>query len=131
MNIKTVKHLAYILKLQAEELLQLSNSVDNFYYTKNEPKLDKDNNPKFKNGVQLFRTLNPSIDKLKIVQSKIQKNIISKIELPDYAYGAVKGRDNVKNALRHRGKKYNFTTDLSNYFFIFLRRDLIETSRGS
>ena len=73
MNIKTVKHLAYILKLQAEELLQLSNSVDNFYYTKNEPKLDKDNNPKFKNGVQLFRTLNPSIDKLKIVQKKKKK----------------------------------------------------------
>ena len=51
MSIKTVKHLAYILKLQAEELLQLSNSVDSFYYTKNEPKLDKDNNPKFKNGI--------------------------------------------------------------------------------
>ena len=132
MNIKTVKHLAYILKLQAEELLQLSNSVDNFYYTKNEPKLDKDNNPKFKNGVQLFRTLNPSIDKLKIVQSKIQKNIISKIELPDYAYGAVKGRDNVKNALRHRGKKYNFTTDLSNYFPTITNKQVYEmfTSNG-
>ena len=116
MSIKTLKHLAYILKLKTEELLQLCDSVDDFYYTKSEPKLDKNNNPKFKKGKQLFRVLNPSFDKLKLVQSKIQKNIISNIEIPDYAYGAVKGRDNVKNALRHRGKKYNFTTDLSNYF---------------
>ncbi|WP_395051483.1 reverse transcriptase family protein [Flavobacterium sp.] len=116
MSIKTVKHLAYILKLSAEELLQLANTVDNFYYTVNEPKLDKDNNPKFKNGKQLFRTLNPSTKNLKIIQSRIQKNIISKIEIPNYAYGAIKGKDNVKNALKHRGKKYNFTTDLSNYF---------------
>ncbi len=116
MSIKTIKHLAFILKLNAEELLHLSTIVDNFYYTKSEPKLDKNNNPKIKNGKQLFRTLNPSTKELKEIQSRIQKNILSKIELPDYAYGAVKGRDNVKNALKHRGKKYNFTTDLSNYF---------------
>jgi len=116
MIIKTVKHLAFVLKISPQELLQLANTVDNFYYTINEPKLDKDNNPKFKKGLQLFRTLNPSTKNLKVIQSRIQRNIISKIELPDYAYGAVKGRDNVKNALKHRGKKYNFTTDLSNYF---------------
>ena len=116
MSIKTVKHLAFILKISPQELLQLANTVDKFYYTINEPKLDKDNNPKFKKGQQLFRTLNPSTKNLKVIQSRIQRNIISKIELPDYAYGAVKGRDNVKNALKHRGKKYNFTTDLSNYF---------------
>ncbi|GAA4767403.1 MULTISPECIES: reverse transcriptase family protein [Flavobacterium] len=116
MSIKTVKHLAFVLKISPQDLLQLAKTVDNFYYTINEPKLDKDNNPKFKNGNQLFRTLNPSTKNLKIIQSRIQRNIISKIELPDYAYGAVKGRDNVKNALKHRGKKYNFTTDLSNYF---------------
>jgi RNA-directed DNA polymerase len=116
MSIKTVKHLAFILKISPQELLQLANTVENFYYTINEPKLDKDNNPKFKKGQQLFRTLNPSTKNLKVIQSRIQRNIISKIELPDYAYGAVKGRDNVKNALKHRGKKYNFTTDLSNYF---------------
>lgn len=126
MSIKTLKHLAYILKVQTEELLHLCDCADNFYYTKSEPKLDKNNNPKFKRGKQLFRTLNPSFDKLKLVQSKIQKDIISKIELPDYAYGAVKGRDNVKNALKHRGKKYNFTTDLSNYFPSITNKQVFE-----
>jgi RNA-directed DNA polymerase len=38
------------------------------------------------------------------------------LPLPDYAYGGVKGRDNVKNARRHQGKKFIFTTDLKNYF---------------
>lgn len=126
MSIKTIKHLAFILKLNAEELLHLSATVDNYYYTKNEPKLDKENNPKFKKGQQLFRTLNPSINELKIIQSRIQKNIIAKIELPDYAFGAVKGKDNVKNALKHRGKKYNFTTDLSNYFPSIFNKQVYE-----
>lgn len=126
MSIQTIKHLAFILKLNAEELLHLSTVVDNFYYTKSEPKLDKNNNPKFKNGKQIFRILNPSINDLKIVQSKIQKNIISKIELPEYAFGAVKGKDNVKNALKHRGKKYNFTTDLSNYFPSIFNKQVYE-----
>lgn len=126
MSIQTIKHLAFILKLNAEELLHLLTVVDNFYYTKSEPKLDKNNNPKFKNGKQIFRILNPSINDLKIVQSKIQKNIISKIELPEYAFGAVKGKDNVKNALKHRGKKYNFTTDLSNYFPSIFNKQVYE-----
>ena len=126
MSIKTIKHLAFILKLNAEELLHLSTIVDNFYYTKSEPKLDKNNNPKFKNGKPIFRILNPSINDLKIVQSRIQKNIISKIELPEYAFGAVKGKDNVKNALTHRGKKYNFTTDLSNYFPSIFNKQVYE-----
>ena len=126
MSIQTIKHLAFILKLNAEELLHLSTVVDNFYYTKSEPKLDKNNNPKFKNGKQIFRILNPSINELKIVQSKIQKNIISKIELPEYAFGAVKRKDNVKNALKHRGKKYNFTTDLSNYFPSIFNKQVYE-----
>jgi RNA-directed DNA polymerase len=126
MSIKTVKHLAFILKLNAEELLHLSNTVDNYYYTKSEPKLDKQNNPKFKKGKQLFRTLNPSINELKIIQSRIQKNIIAEIKLPEYAFGAVKGKDNVKNALIHRGKKYNFTTDLSNYFPSIFNKQVYE-----
>jgi RNA-directed DNA polymerase len=126
MSIQTIKHLAFILKLNAKELLHLSTIVDNFYYTKSEPKLDKNNNPKLKNGKQIFRILNPSINDLKIVQSKIQKNIISKIELPEYAFGAVKGKDNVKNALKHRGKKYNFTTDLSNYFPSIFNKQVYE-----
>lgn len=38
------------------------------------------------------------------------------IPLPDYAYGGVKGRDNIKNAKRHQGKKFVFTTDLKDFY---------------
>lgn len=126
MSIKTIKHLAFILKLNTEELLHLSTNVDNYYYTKKELKLDKFKNPKLKNGEPVFRTLNPSKNILKIVQSRIHNNIISKIELPDYAFGAVRGRDNVKNASKHKGKKYNFTTDLSNYFPSIFNKQVFE-----
>jgi len=116
MTINTIKHLAYILRLKPEELLQIVNNVNQYYYEKKEPKLDKENNPKFKNGIQQFRILTPSKEPLKSIQEKIHKRILLKIKLPDYAFGGVKGRDNVQNALRHKGKKFNFTTDLSNYF---------------
>lgn len=116
MTINTIKHLAYILRLKPEELLHIANNVNQYYYEKREAKLDKENNPKFKNGVQQFRVITPSREPLKSIQEKIHRRILLKIQLPDYAFGGVKGRDNVQNALRHKGKKFNFTTDLSNYF---------------
>lgn len=116
MAINTIKHLAYILRSKPDDLLQIVDNINQYYYEKKEPKLDKENKPKFKNGVQQFRIITPSKEPLKAIQEKIHRNILLKITLPDYAYGGVKGRDNVQNALKHRGKKFNFTTDLSNYF---------------
>lgn len=36
--------------------------------------------------------------------------------MPDYAFGGIRNRDNILNAQRHKGKKYNFTTDLKNFY---------------
>ena len=36
--------------------------------------------------------------------------------IPEYAFGAIKGKDNISNAKKHQGKKYIFTTDLTNFF---------------
>jgi RNA-directed DNA polymerase len=116
MSIKNVKHLAYTLRLKPDELMQLITDVNKYYYRRDFLKLNKDNSPKLKNGELQYRTITPSVKRLEIVQDRIQKNILSKIQVPDYVYGGVKGKDNIKNALKHRGKKYNFTTDLSNYF---------------
>lgn len=116
MVINTLKHLAYILRSKPEDLLQIANDINQYYYEKKEPKLDKENNPKFKHGIQQFRIITPSKEPLKNIQEKIHRNILLKIPLPDYVYGGVRGRDNVQNAQRHKGKKFNFTTDLSNYF---------------
>jgi RNA-directed DNA polymerase len=115
--INTPKHLAYVLKVAQNEFVPITSSIDNFYYEKEEIKTDKNGQPKLdKNGLPRKRILNPSISRLKQIQKRIQRNILLKLELPDYAYGAVKGRDNVKNAKRHQGKKYIFTTDLRDFF---------------
>jgi RNA-directed DNA polymerase len=117
MIINTVKHLAYILKVRQEEFSPIINNIDKYYYEKNELKFNKDGSPKLdKQGNQRKRTLRPGVGRLKEIQDRIQKRILSKIKLPDYAYGGVKERDNVKNARRHQGRKFIFTTDLKNYY---------------
>jgi len=102
--INTPKHLAYTLKVDIKEIYSIISNIDNFYSEKN----------LIKNGKT--RVINPSYKRLKVIQKRIQRNILSKLELPDYAFGAVKGRDNVDNADFHKGKKYKFTTDLRNFF---------------
>ncbi len=114
--IKTTKHLSFVLKVEFSEIETIIKNIDSFYYQKEELKKDKAGNPKIKNGQIQKRILNPSIRRLKVIQKRINKNILQKLEIPDYAYGGIKGRDNLQNAKKHQGKKYNFTTDLRNFF---------------
>jgi len=114
--INTLKHLAYSLKVNQSELQAICNNIENFYSEKVSPKLDKDNKPKLKHGIEQNRVINPSINRLKVIQKRILSNILNKIPLPEYAFGAVKGRDNISNAKIHKGKKYKFTTDLRDFF---------------
>ena len=115
--ISTPKHLAFVLKVDLKEIQSILKDVDKYYREKiivktdkfGKPKLDSKGNPK-------QRIINPSINRLKVIQKRIQKNILLKLHMPDYAYGAVKGRDNVSNAKKHQGKKYKFTTDLKDFF---------------
>lgn len=115
--INTPKHLAFILKVDLKEIQSILKDIDKYYREKiivktdkfGKPKLDSKGNPK-------QRIINPSINRLKVIQKRIQKNILLKLHMPDYAYGAVKGRDNVINAKKHQGKKYKFTTDLKDFF---------------
>ena len=36
--------------------------------------------------------------------------------MPQYVYGGVQGKNNVRNARFHQGNKYIFTTDLKSFF---------------
>jgi len=84
---------------------------------KEDLKFTKDGSPKLdKNGIQKKRILYPSLGRLKVIQRRINKTVLAKLCLPDYAYGAVKNRDNVMNARKHQGKKFNFTTDLTAFY---------------
>lgn len=114
--IKTKKHLAFELKVDITEIDYIISNIDSFYYQKETVKYKEDGNPKTKNGIIQKRVLNPSIKRLKVIQKRLLKNILQKLEIPDYAYGAIKGKDNISNAKRHQGKKYIFTTDLTNFF---------------
>lgn len=115
--INTPKHLAYILKVDLQEIYTIIQNIDKFYTEVIKPKKDKQGLPIIdKNGKPKTRLLNPSHNRLKVIQKRIQKNILSSLHLPDYAYGAVTGRDNVDNANVHKGKKFKFTTDLRNFF---------------
>lgn len=114
--IKTSKHLAYELKVELSEIDHILNNIDSFYYQKETIKKNEKDEPKIKNGIVQKRVLNPSIKRLKIIQKRLQSNILQKLEIPEYAYGAIKGKDNISNAKKHQGKKYIFTTDLTNFF---------------
>lgn len=114
--IKTGKHLAYELKVELSEIDHIIKNIDNFYYQKETIKKNDNGEPKIKKGIVQTRVLNPSIKRLKVIQKRLQKNILQKLTIPDYAFGAIKGKDNISNAKRHQGKKYIFTTDLTNFF---------------
>lgn len=115
--INTKKHLAYTLKFDQREIDAIINNIDKYYGEKINPKLDKFGNPKLdNNGIPKKRIINPSKRRLKVLQNRINKNILSKIQIPDYAFGAVKGKSNITNAKQHQGKKYKFTTDLKDFF---------------
>ncbi|MEL0651707.1 reverse transcriptase family protein [Algibacter sp. TI.3.09] len=115
--IKTPKHLAFTLKVDIKEIHSILNNIDNFYREKIEIKKDKFGKPKLDaKGEPKKRIINPSTKRLKVIQTRIHRNILNQIAMPSYAFGAVKGKDNVDNAKQHQGKRYKFTTDLKDFF---------------
>lgn len=128
--INTLKHLAFELKVELSEIELIINEIDRFYYEKHEIKLDKKGIPKIKNGIIQERVLNPSIARLKTIQKRIHKNILLKLPMPDYAFGAIKGRDNISNAKQHQGKKFIFSTDLRKFFPSINHKQVFEMFRS-
>ncbi|HEY6437135.1 MAG TPA: reverse transcriptase domain-containing protein, partial [Ignavibacteriaceae bacterium] len=128
--INTIKHLCYLLKTSPDELEAIVKNTDKFYYEIIEIKKNKDSSPMLDaQGRSKQRVLYPSMGRLKQIQKLILKQILENIDIPDYAYGAIKGRDNVKNAKRHQGKKYFFTLDLKDFFPTVNHRMVFEMFR--
>lgn len=128
--INTIKHLAYTLKVEPLELKNIIASIDNFYYEKVEIKLDKNGTPKTKNGRIQQRILNPSVKRLKVIQKRIKNSILDNLDVPDYAFGGIKGKDNILNAKKHQGKKFNFTTDLKDFYPSISHHQVFEMFRS-
>lgn len=123
--IRSIKHLCLVLHTKEEELLSILSNIDSFYYEKRTPKYKKNNERKMnKDGTPRDRVLNPSINELKAIQKRINKFLQQHIPNRDYIFGAAKKRDNVKNAMAHKGKKFVFQTDMQDFFPFVTHKDV-------
>jgi len=113
-----IKKLSAIVGFKPDFIGQLTNDIDKYYNEWVEEKIDKKTGkPKiFKDGTIKKRVIRPSKGELKIIQKRIKSKILSKIELPNNVHGGVKKRSNISNAKPHQGNKYQFTTDLQDFY---------------
>lgn len=118
MMITNEKHLLYILGVNKEQLDYLLTHIENYYYSFEKVKINKFTGQpkKNSNGETATRQINSSKGKLKEVQTRLYNFMIKQVEIPQYVYGGVKGKNNVRNARFHQGNKYIFTTDLKSFF---------------
>lgn len=113
---KTLKHLFYALSLRESIANTIIQNIDDYYNQWEIDKYDDDGKKKFIDGVPDKRIISAPIDELKVIQKTINKVIFKTIVLPPYCYGGVKGRDNILNAKKHKGKKFIFTTDIKSFY---------------
>ncbi len=112
------KHLLYILGVDKEQLDYLLSHIEDYYYSFERVKLNKFTGKpkKNSNGEIATRQINSSKGKLKDVQSRLYSFMSEQIKMPQFVYGGVHGKNNVRNARFHQGNKYIFTTDLKSFF---------------
>lgn len=116
MKLYSKNHFYNLIGYSESFVLNLIENIEDYYYEFEELKFNEDKTPKIKNGVLQKRFYNPSIKELKDIQNKIQSKILSKIDLSPNVLGGIKGNSNVINGRIHKGKKFFFQTDLTNFF---------------
>jgi RNA-directed DNA polymerase len=119
MKISSVKHLTFILKCKSSdvELMKFVNQLsDKSYQFDKQFYREKQEKKELKNGKLKTRILNPSLGRLKLLQTRIKENILDQIQFPDYIQGGLKGCSNITNASKHLGNKFKFTTDIKGFF---------------
>ncbi len=113
-----LKHLCAIIGCQPIEVEYITQNINDYYNEWFEKKINKATGgfKKYNDGTVKQRAIRPSLKKLKVIQSAIKNKILATIPLPDNIHGGVKGRNNVTNAKPHQGNKYQFTTDLQEFY---------------
>lgn len=112
------KELCSILGCTRDELIYITENIDSYYQEWNENKINKETGEykKFKDGTIKKRTMRPSLNRLIEIQNAIKIKILSPISLQENVHGGIKKKSNITNAKEHKGKKYQFTTDLLNFY---------------
>lgn len=113
--INTPKHLSYTLKTRPASLQSILSNISEYYDEKRSIKM-KEGYPQIKNGIEQTRLIHASRWQLKDIQKRILKNILNKLNLPNYAYGSIADRSNILNAKQHVKNKYFLLIDLENFF---------------
>lgn len=124
---------SYVLHKSVEFVEHIAKHPDKYYsefyrFKKDKFGNKKQNKPKYKRfGLYWTRTINPPRNELKDLQKQINKYLLKVIEIPDYAFGGIKHKDNIRNARYHKGQKYVFQTDLKDFFPYITHKKVYET----
>ena len=112
------KKLSATIGFKPVDVETLISNIDSYYKEWVEKKTDKKTGDfkKYKDGTIKKRTIRPSLKELKAIQGNIKNKILVPISLPDCVHGGVKGRSNITNAKPHQGNKFQFTTDLQEFY---------------
>lgn len=119
-----------VLHISVDRLNYIITNIEKFYIEYQKPKRDKNgakrlNKPQYQEryGKYWSRTINPPHEELKNIQKCINGYLVNNIPMPDFAFGGVKEKDNILNAKQHKGQKYVFQTDLTDFYpFISCKR---------
>jgi RNA-directed DNA polymerase len=126
--LNTFDHLCYVLRSRQFEIDQIISDIDHYYKYMIRPK-KKYGSFQVQNGKTKNRDLFASRYRLKEIQQNINAFLQSNIRLPDYAYGSVKGRDHIMNAVAHFGSNYFCTIDLRDFFTNISNKVVFDTFR--
>lgn len=113
---------SFVLHKEENRVCHIIENIDDFYSEFLRYKTDKlgnrrRNKPQYSQFGEFWtRTINPPKLELKTIQKRINGYLVDNIPMPEYAFGGIKKRDNIRNARFHKGKKYVFQTDLKDFF---------------
>lgn len=112
------KKLGATIGIKPADIEMLISKIDSYYKEWIEKKTDKKTGDlkKYKDGTIKKRIIRPSLKELKAIQGNIKNKILVPIALPDCVHGGVKGRSNITNGKPHQGNKFQFTTDLQEFY---------------
>ncbi len=112
------KHLYHILKTPKARVEYIIENIDNYYhsFTKEKKNARKKQGKLSSDDSNEKRILFNVSKKLKKIQQNLYIFFKNNAELPEYAFGGIQGRNNIKNARYHQGNKYVFTTDIKSFF---------------
>ncbi len=113
-----LNYLASLLYCRPAEIEYVCANIRDYYGKWIEQKVDKVTGAAktYPDGTPKQRIIRPSYNRLKQIQKSIKTNILGKVELPQNIQGGVKKKTNITNAKKHQGKKYQFATDLQDFF---------------